>query len=684
MSKLSLALTASPIAASLLVATSLQAAKPKPLVDLVNPFVGTLEDYGQLTPAAVAPFGMVQLGPDTSPANHNGYDYTARTLRGFSHTRAVGVGCAGAGGDLLLGLDYVDAPELARMDKSSEQAAPGFYHLRYGDGIVADLVATRGGGVARFTLPRTGRVRLRVDLDHAYAKRISATWLTGSTQDLRAELVAGTVCNAGRYRLFTASTLWRNGRRLAMPVQVGADRRALVELNVHAGDVLEWRTGLSSVDGDGAALVRDGELGGRSFAVLRSQTRSRWQSLLDHWRPGGPEPRRALFATSLFRALQTPVAIADGDGRYRGADGVIRRAPAGHQRYASWAMWDNYRTLMPLLALSHPQQAQDIAASLVELYRTGKQRWATQQEPFLTVRTEHSGVTLLDFHRKGIPFDAKAALTGMAAESPTLARATPDEQIEAAYDDWATGQLARDLGDGAMAARYGEKALTYRAMWADVFQNLGADADVVKARGLYQGTLWQYRWAPVFDLPWLAAQLGPVRFDAELGRFFADDLYNMTNQPDIQAPFLFAWRGHRAQSDELVRRLLDQPVNHPYTNAGKRPAPWRGRSFALAPQGFADGMDDDAGGMTSWYVWSSLGLYPLVPGDPHYVVICPAFDRMQFRAAGGWVDIRREMNGHSTARWANKAGVSRHLGPMMPHADLAKGGRLSVGCARGL
>ncbi|WDF75183.1 glycoside hydrolase domain-containing protein [Novosphingobium sp. KACC 22771] len=668
--------------ASLAAAAPLQAQRARSLLDLVNPFVRTLEDYGQLTPAAVAPFGMVQLGPDTAPANHNGYDFAAQTLRGFSHTRAVGVGCAGAGGDLLVALDYAGAPDLARMDKASERAAPGFYHLRYGDGIVADLVATRGGGVARFTLPRSGRVRLRLDPVHAYAKRISATWLTRSTQDLRTELVGGTVCNAGRYRLFTASTLWRNGRPVAMPVTIGPDQRAFVDISGHAGDVIEWRTGLSSVDGKGAALVRDSELGARSFAGLRAATGRRWQALLDHWRPGGPERRRALFATSLFRALQTPVAIVDGDGRYRGADGAIRHTPTGHQRYASWAMWDNYRTLMPLLALSYPQEAQDIAASLVELYQTGKQRWATQTEPFLTVRTEHSGVALLDFYRKGIRFDAKAALAGMAAESAALARATPDEQIEAAYDDWATAQLAQDLGDGAMAERFGEKALAYRAMWTDVFQNLGPDADVVKARGLYQGTLWQYRWAPVFDLPWVAQQLGASRFDDELTRFFDDDLYNMTNQPDIQTPFLFAWRGHREKSDRLIHRLLDQEVNHPYTNAAKRPTPWRGHSFALSPQGFADGMDDDAGGMTSWYVLASLGLYPLVPGDPHYVVVCPSFDQMRVRVAGGWVDIRRSFAKQISARWTDRAGKSRELGTMLAHADLASGGTLHVDCAK--
>jgi len=94
-------------------------------------------------------------------------------------------------------------------------------------------------------------------------------------------------------------------------------------------------------------------------------------------------------------------------------------------------------------------------------------------------------------------------------------------------------------------------------------------------------------------------------------------------------------------------------------------------------------MDDDAGGMTSWYVWASLGLYPLVPGDPHYVVLCPSFNRMRLRTAGGWVLIRRETNAYAKASWRNRAGVSRALGPMLAHADLAKGGVLNVGCAGG-
>jgi putative alpha-1,2-mannosidase len=350
--------------------------------------------------------------------------------------------------------------------------------------------------------------------------------------------------------------------------------------------------------------------------------------------------------------MQSPVAIADPDGRFRGSDGVVARLPAGEQHYTSWALWDNYRTQLPLLALIDPQRATQIARSLVRLYQTGKNRWATQHEPFLSVRTEHAGIVLLDFRRKGITgFDAQAALKGMIAESATLARATPDEQIEAAYDDWAVAELASDLGETAIAERFRAKALAYRQMWLTTFRDLGADADVVHARGLYQGTLAQYRWAPVFDLRWLAETLGP-RFRPELDRFFADNLFNFTNQPDLHAPYLLAWAGDSAAASRIVQRYMREAVPHRYTNAGVRPEPWVGKSFALAPQGFADGMDDDAGTMSAWYIWSTLGLFPLTPGEPHYIMTMPMTSRATIRTERGNTRLRQsakdlELNGQT-------------------------------------
>lgn len=599
---------------------------------LVNPFIGTLADFGQLSPAAAAPFGMVQLGPDTTPANHAGYDYAARQLTGFSHTRGLGVGCSGAGGDVRVSLGYAGTAAPWTMDKAYEAAHAGYYTVRYGDGIGAAMTATRGAGAIRFTLPRTGRVTLAVTYDQGYSRRHAASWASHAGE-LRASFSAGTVCDQGVYHLHAATQVSHQGRSPAL-AWTGTSGETRATLDVRKGDTIEVRTGLSTVDPAAAAQVRDRELGTRPFADIADATRADWNRELSRLTIQGSAEQRAIFTTALFRVLQSPVAVSDPDGRFRGSDGRVQRLPAGEQHYTSWALWDNYRTQMPLLALIDPQRSGAIARSLVRLYQSGKQRWAMPTEPFLTVRTEHAGIVLLDFRRKGIrDFDAEAALAAMVAESATLARQTPDEQIEAAYDDWAIAELASDLGEADLSQRFRAQALTYRAMWRATFAQLGPDADVVKARGLYQGTLAQYRWAPVFDLAWLRETLGP-RFRPELDRFFAANLFNMTNQPDIHVPYVLAWAGDPQAARRIVARYAHEPVAHRYTNAGVRPQPWIGRSFGDGPQGFADGMDDDAGTMSAWYIWSSLGLYPLVPGTPDFVAIEPLAKRAQLKLPG--------------------------------------------------
>jgi putative alpha-1,2-mannosidase len=623
-------------------------------IDLVDPLVGTQGDHGQLTPAVGAPFGLVQLGPDTQPGNHMGYDYADGLLRGFSHTRAVGVGCGGGGGDLLVRVDYAgDEGRPAPMDKTSESAAPGRYRLRYGrDGIDAELAASHAAGIARFSLPRAGRLVVTLDAKHSYAKRIDARWESTQAGALRGALQGGTVCDEGVYRLWFASTLRLNGRVLDLHAAPDAEQRLRFELQVAAGDTLELRSAFSTVDSDSAAHVLAVELGSQSLTQVQASTREAWRQALARIEvEGGDAQRRALFYTYLFRAMQSPSRIDDVDGRYRAADGVVRRVEKGHHRYSGWAVWDNYRTQLPLLALIDPARSADIAASLAELYAIGKPQWSTRTEPFVTVRTEHAGIALLDFLRKGVGgVDAKALLPRMAADSATLQRTTPDQIIEAAYDDWAVWQLAQDLGEKRIAREFAQRALSYRPMWLEVFRDIAPDFDTVRARGLYQGTLWQYRWAGVFDLDWLRGQaLGAQRFDAQLRQFFDENRYNMTNQPDIQVPALYAITATPARGQALVERLLTQPIDHAYANEGNRKTPWHGRSFALEPTGFADGMDDDAGCMSAWYVWNSLGLYPLVLGQPRYVVSAvPAFARVRLHPQPGRsISIERQGNGAS-------------------------------------
>ncbi len=663
-------------ALSLLLPLAAWAADP---VDLVDPFVGTSGDHGQLTPAATGPYGMVQLSPDTRPTQHAGYDFAATQLTGFSHTRAVGVGCGGAGGDLHVAVGYAGEGPVWPMDKASERAAPGWYSVRYGQGIAAQLAALGAAGVSQFEMPRAGTVRVVLDPRHGYTKPRTAEWTAREAGDLRGRMSAGTVCDAGLYHLAFAATLTLNDRPVSVAATPLDGDRLAFDVPVKAGDRIAVRTGLSVVDPASARRVLETLVGGRSLEQVRAAARAAWAAELARVQVPGDDERVRLLYTHLFRVMQTPARIDDADGRYRRSDGSLHQVPKGRHRYAGWAIWDNYRTQLPLIGLLDSDRSIDIAASLAELYLAGKTAWPTQTEPFITVRTEHAGVALLDFRRKGIAgFDGETILPLMVAELKDLERKTPDEQIETAYDTWAVAELARDLGQTALADRLGAEALSYRKMWREVFGQVSDDFDVVKARGLYQGTLWQYRWAPVFDLDWLVEQgLGRARFEAELDQFFDQGLFNMTNQPDIHAPFLYARIGEAGRMAAQVDQILHRPMDHGYTNGGKRPKPWVGRAFALDPVGYADGMDDDAGGMAAWYVWASLGLYPLTPGEPRYALTVPSFARSRIALPGGRA-VTIERRGPATGRLAQVLWNGRPLdGLFIDHAALVRGGTLA-------
>jgi putative alpha-1,2-mannosidase len=85
------------------------------IVDYVNPFIGT-SGMGHTFPGACAPFGAVQLSPDTDTIPHNvrgqyqakvydycaGYRYDDPTIVGFSHTHLSGTGHSDLGDILLM------------------------------------------------------------------------------------------------------------------------------------------------------------------------------------------------------------------------------------------------------------------------------------------------------------------------------------------------------------------------------------------------------------------------------------------------------------------------------------------------------------------------------------------------------------------------------------------------------
>ena len=641
----------------------------------VDPFIGTAGDHGQLHPGAGVPFGMIVVGPETTGNSHTGYDYDERTLRGFSHNRSSGVGCRGAGGNVLIRADY-DAPAAdgVILHKDTESALPGYYSAEYGqDRIRVEMTATRATGFQRYRFPRAGTVHLTVDTGHAHHRLYDANYEVRHDATVAGSVSGATVCDEGRYTVYFAIGTDRLPGRIAEL----DDRRVSFEYPIKAGDEIVVTTALSSLDEDAASRQRADDTGEYSFEEAHAQARARWHGRLSKIGISGSDEDRTLFYTSLFRVYQSPYLLAPAGDSYRQSDGSIQTAANG-DHYFGWSIWDTFRTKYPLLTITEERTARDIGRSLAALYSHGKPAWATDTEPYPTVRTEHAVIVLLDLWRKGLAdFDAAELLPLLASEADRMPRNSPDQVLEAAYDDWAVGTFAQLLGEESLASDYLARASDYRPLWNEKFRDMGENADVMHGDGLYEGTLWQYRWFVPFDTDWLIRQLGgPDGFTDQLGYFFEQELFNIGNQPDIQAPFMFNSSGAPWRTQRVVRDLLRAEGAHWYGTHEKKAEPYVGRVFRAQPEGFIPEMDDDAGTMSAWYVFASLGLFPVAPGIPVYSLHTPVHETASLNLDNGNVfEIRTDDPAKpfiATAR-LNGELIDR---AWILHSEIARGGVL--------
>ena len=146
------------------------------LSQLVDPRIGT-GGHGHTYPGASAPFGMVQLSPDTRIEGWDacsGYHYSDTTILGFSHTHLSGTGIPDYGDILFTPMS--GAPDFtaglhryypSRFRHDDERAHAGYYSVMLEDHrVLAELTATTRVGVHRYTCADDSSLTLLVDLLH--------------------------------------------------------------------------------------------------------------------------------------------------------------------------------------------------------------------------------------------------------------------------------------------------------------------------------------------------------------------------------------------------------------------------------------------------------------------------------------------------------------------------------------
>lgn len=591
----------------------------------VNVFLGTSGDRGQLSPAASYPFSMMSIGPQTYPKLHAGYEHKAKIFEGFTHNRIEGVGCQGSGGNILIKPYLGDNPMQSQLIKAAETASPGNYKVSFSNHIKADLIVHENEGLETYSFP-AGEKGFYIDLSHTLANQFQSEEHKVTGQEISGYIQARTTCNVGSYKVYYTLKLstpvkWITLANHKLQAQLLPDtKQATIRIAFSSVDIAHARANLSSM---------------RADEMLQSSI-TRWNNVLGSIHVKGDQDRTNLFYSLYYRGLQSPYQITEKDGSYRNTKGEIGQHSS--QLYNGWAIWDNYRTQLPLLSITLPDIYQGITNSIENLYRNGKQDYATQTEPTNTVRTEHAMVVLLDAFRKGYRVNFPSIRDSLIKDADKLDYSHPDKALESSYDCWALAQILSSMKEKPLSNIYLKKAEKYKEYWKKDFEDTSKkDVDRVSARGLYQGTILQYRWFAPFDLKGLINLMGGEEaYIQQLDDFFGKDQYNHANEPDIQVPLMYNATSQPWKSQALIRKLaMDTVVQYYFNDNSRGIDPFIDRIYQNKPEAYIRTMDDDAGAMSSWYVLAACGISPACVGSPVYYLNVPFFEQVTFNWPAG-------------------------------------------------
>jgi predicted alpha-1,2-mannosidase len=449
--------------ALILAASAATAAPSDKAYTSVDPFIGTGGE-GHTFPGAVAPFGMVQLSPDTNTGCEirdcykwaAGYRYSDSTITGFSHTHFSGAGHSDLGDFLVMPVvgptesvplepgDDKTAGYRSRFSHDRESASPGYYAVDLIDsGVKAELTAGTRVGVHRYRFPAGKPAHLILDLRSSiYNYPGKILWselklrpdgtLTGM-RETRGWAPARKLWFAMRFsRPLTGHAFLNREEKIpyrgfqgpgrgdtSLAQLAGRALEARLDFGTLAGP-LEVKVAISGVDEAGAMRNLDSEAG--NFDAVRARSRAAWSEALGALDIDAPEPTRKTLYTAFYHALMAPSVFGDADGRYRGPDDQVHQAN-GFTFHSTFSLWDTFRAEHPLLTLVQPEKrTADFVNSLIASQRVSPfgilPVWQFQGRETWTMIGYHAVPVIADAYMKGIRgFDAKAALDAMVASA---------------------------------------------------------------------------------------------------------------------------------------------------------------------------------------------------------------------------------------------------------------------------
>lgn len=588
--------------------------------------------------------------------------------------------------------DDPDSGYRSRFSHDSENAETGYYKVLLDDyGIEAEMTASTRVGMHRYTFSEKEEAHVILDLMSGiynygdkniwtFVRVENDTLITGFRQTngwarTRKVFFAMSfdkpIKNYGRARYDKQpyNGFWRKfDQDENFPEVAGEKIRMYFDFDMEASEQLQVKLAISPVSSEGALKNMKEEVPHWNFDRVKKDAREQWNQELNKVEVKAKNKAEMTnFYTAMYHAFLGPTEYMDADGKYRGLDMNIHKAE-DFTNYTSFSLWDTYRALHPLFNILQPHRNSDMINSMLAHYDQSVHGmlpvWSHYANENWCMIGYHSASVISDAMVKGIGgFDEKRALNAMVQTAKTKYYdgleyymekgyvpedkdgASVSKTLEYAYDDWAIAQAAKKLDNDQVYEQFSTRSKNYKNVYdaESGFMRPKLDNGEFKKKfdaldthgqGFIEGNAWNYSlYVPHNPAEMIDMMGGKSQFSQHLDSLFTMDLpdkyfenteditregiignYVHGNEPSHHIAYLYNWTETPWKSQDKIRMILKDQY-----------------------QTGADGLggNDDFGQMSAWYIFSSLGFYPVAPGSTQYALGSPAIGEAKINLENG-------------------------------------------------
>jgi len=609
-------------------------------------------------------------------------------------------------GKLMLNPGTADKPRSGYRSAFSHQneiAEANYYKVKLDDyKITAEMTTSTRVGFHQYTFPKTDKAHIILDLMAGiynyedknvwtYLHVINDTLITGYRQTsgwaknrtlyfaMRFSKPFVAYGNINNSKKETYRGFWgKFNQSQNFPEVAGRQIRAYFDFNTQEGEKIKIKMAISPVSMDGALKNMQAEIPGWDFEKVKADGQQAWEKELHKITISSKSVAdKQNFYTSMYHAMINPTVYMDVDGGYRGLDQNNYKAD-GFTNYTTFSLWDTHRALHPLFNIIEPDRNADMVKSMLAHFDQSPEHmlpvWSNSANENWCMSGYHSVSVIADAIIKGnTSFDVNKALDACV----TTARYRtfeglgyyidkgyiPDSKngssvsttLEYAYDDWCIAQIAKKLNRTDIYNEFIKRSQNFNNVFdaKSGFMRPKLDDGIFKRQfdplstinqGFIEGNAWNYTlYVPHDPVKLIQLLGGDKRFTTYLDSLFTMNLpdkyfaeteditrdgiignYVHGNEPSHHVAYLYNWTSQPWKTQQRIRMILP-------------------RMYKPTPDGL--GGNDDTGQMSAWYIFSTMGFYPVAPGSDQYSLGSPAFDGATIQVGNGktfTIDVKNQ------------------------------------------